>query len=174
MLYFFRKRRQRRFAFCFGICRIYQPCCRSSAKENAGPSLFGEPVEEIKPVFPKTPEEADAFMQKQAAFSKANNYIHPDIHFSYPVIPKKAGDKPVSTDYINEWREFIQQFAYGNVYDWLQFIGAENKQGNITAEECNDIIHKLNLKSFESPYKILVMWMPEYLGKEGNKLIKAD
>jgi DNA polymerase-3 subunit delta' len=144
----------------------------SSAKENAPPSLFGEPAEEAKPVFPKTADEADAFMKKQNAFSKANNYVHPDIHFSYPVIPKKPGDKPVSTDYINEWREFIQQYAYGNVYDWLQFIGAENKQGNITAEECNDIIHKLNLKSFESPYKILVMWMPEYLGKEGNKLLK--
>ena len=61
---------------------------------------------------------------------------------------------------------------YGNVYDWLQFIGAENKQGNITAHECNDIIRKLNLKSFESEYKILVMWMPEFLGKEGNKLLK--
>ncbi|MGN6212838.1 DNA polymerase III subunit [Parafilimonas sp.] len=141
-------------------------------KESAGPSLFGEPMEEMKPVFPKTPEEADAFMQKQAGFSKANNYIHPDIHFSYPVIPKKSGDKPISTDYAEEWREFIQQLPYGNVYDWLQFIGAENKQGNITAEECNDIIRKLNLKSFESEHKVLVMWMPEYLGKEGNKLLK--
>jgi DNA polymerase-3 subunit delta' len=144
----------------------------SSAKQNEELSLFGEPVEEIKPVFPKTADEADALMQKQAAFSKANNYIHPDIHFSYPVISKKSGDKPISTDYIIEWREFIQQYAYGNVYDWLQFIGAENKQGNITSEECNDIIRNLNLKSFESPYKILVMWMPEYLGKEGNKLLK--
>ncbi len=144
----------------------------SSAKQDAGPSLFGEPAEEIKPVFPKTADEADAFMQKQPGFSKADNYVHPDIHFSYPVIPKKPGDKPTSTDYIHEWREFIQQFTYGNVYDWLQFIGAENKQGNITAEECNDIIRKLSLKSFESPYKILVMWMPEYLGKEGNKLLK--
>ena len=61
---------------------------------------------------------------------------------------------------------------YGNVYDWLQFLGAENKQGNITAEECNQIIHKLSLKSFESRYKILIMWMPEFLGKEGNKLLK--
>ena len=103
---------------------------------------------------------------------KASQLIHPDIHFSYPVIPKKAGDKPVSTDYISEWREFIKQYPYGNAYDWLQFIGAENKQGNITAQECNDIIHKLNLKSFESGYKVLVMWMPEYLGNEGNKLLK--
>jgi len=104
--------------------------------------------------------------------AKASRLIHPDIHFSYPVIPKKAGDKPVSTDYITEWREFMSKHPYGNAYDWLQFIGAENKQGNITAHECNDIIHKLNLKSFESGYKILVMWMPEYLGNEGNKLLK--
>src|SRR3984957_4988244 len=103
---------------------------------------------------------------------KASKFIHPDIHYSYPVIPKKAGDKPVSTDYGVEWREFVAQYPYGNAYDWLQFIGAENKQGNIMAQECNDIIHKLSLKSFESGYKILIMWMPEYLGNEGNKLLK--
>lgn len=103
---------------------------------------------------------------------KAKQYVHPDIHFSYPVIPRKPGDKPVSTDYITEWREFIQQYPYGNVYDWLQSLDAENKQGNITAHECNDIIHKLSLKSFESEFKVLIMWMPQYLGKEGNKLLK--
>jgi len=107
-----------------------------------------------------------------ASCVKAAKLIHPDIHYSYPVIPKKAGDKPVSTDYGVEWREFVAQYPYGNAYDWLQFIGAENKQGNITAQECNDIIHKLSLKSFESGYKILIMWMPEYLGNEGNKLLK--
>jgi len=98
--------------------------------------------------------------------------IHPDIHFSYPVVPRKSGDKPLSTDYAPEWREFIKLYPYGNAYDWLQFINAENKQGNITAHECNDIIRKLALKSFESEYKFLVMWMPEYLGNEGNKLLK--
>ena len=103
---------------------------------------------------------------------KAQKLVHPDIHFSYPVIPRKPGDKPVSSDYSTEWREFQAQYPYGNVYDWLQFIGAENKQGNITAHECNDILHKLSLKSFESEYKILIMWMPEYLGNEGNKLLK--
>ena len=136
-------------------------------------SLFGDAVEEIAPPkIPSTPQEADAFMEKQEAYSKASKYIHPDIHYAYPVIPRKSGDKPKSTDYITEWREFIAQYPYGNAFDWLQFIGAENKQGNITAEECNDIIHKLNLKSFESEYKVLVLWMPEYLGKEGNKLLK--
>ncbi len=106
------------------------------------------------------------------AFQRAEQLIHPDLHFTYPVITKKTGDKPKSSDFIVEWREFIHQQPYGNVYDWLQFIGADNKQGNITAEECNNIIHKLSLKSFEAEYKVLLLWMPEYLGKEGNKLLK--
>ncbi len=133
-------------------------------KENAGPSLFGE-----EPVAATKVLEACGTCP---ACLKAVKLVHPDIHFSYPVIPKKPGTPPVSTDYVTEWREFISKTPYGNVYDWLQYIGAENKQGNITAQECNDINRKLNLKSFESEYKILVMWMPEYLGHEGNKLLK--
>ena len=103
---------------------------------------------------------------------KASQLIHPDIHYAYPVVSRKPGDKPVSADYISEWREFISLYPYGTVFDWLQQINAENKQGNISAHECNEINRKLSLKSFESGYKILIMWMPEYLGNEGNKLLK--
>ena len=103
---------------------------------------------------------------------KASRLIHPDIHYVYPVVSRKSGDKPVSADFISEWREFISQFPYGTIFDWLQFIQADNKQGNISAHECNEINRKLSLKSFESGYKILIMWMPEYLGNEGNKLLK--
>jgi DNA polymerase-3 subunit delta' len=103
---------------------------------------------------------------------KASNLIHPDIHFVFPVVSRKPGDKPLSADYISEWREFISLYPYGTIFDWLQQINAENKQGNISAHECNEINRKLSLKSFESGYKILIMWMPEYLGNEGNKLLK--
>lgn len=145
----------------------YVVCDRVNGKKIAGASagLFGEET----PVANETTLDACGVCP---SCQKAAKLAHPDIHFSYPVVPKKSGDKPVSTDYISEWREFVAQYPYGNVFDWLQFIGAENKQGNITAAECADILHKLNLKSFESGYKILVMWMPEYLGKEGNKLLK--
>jgi len=140
----------------------------NSGTPNSSQSLFGdEPVQ--------TPSNAVVPTDSCGACSscvKAQRLIHPDIHFSYPVVTKKSGSPPISTDYISEWREFIQSYPYGNVYDWLQFIGAENKQGNITAQECNDIIRQLNLKSFESEYKILILWMPEYLGNEGNKLLK--
>ena len=134
---------------------------------DPGPSLFGE---EPAPVATKT-KQTDSCGTCPSCV-KSSQFVHPDIHFSYPVVTKKAGTPPISTDYITEWRDFIKTYPYGNVYDWLQMIGAENKQGNITANECNDIIRKLNLKSFESEYKILLMWLPEYLGNEGNKLLK--
>lgn len=139
---------------------------RPPTAEVAG--LFGEP----EPILNTQSSTLNDSCGVCPACLKANELVHPDIHFSYPVIPRKSGDKPVSTDYIKEWRDFISATPYANVYDWLQYIGAENKQGNITATECNDIIRKLNLKSFESEYKILIMWLPEFLGKEGNKLLK--
>jgi DNA polymerase-3 subunit delta' len=136
-------------------------------KEIPGPSLFGE-----EPTVAEATRTQLDSCGVCAACTKANHLMHPDIHYSYPVITKKAGQTPVSTDFITEWREFFSSNPYGNVYDWLQFIHAENKQGNITAEECNDINRKISLKSFESEYKILVIWMPEYLTKNGNKLLK--
>jgi len=133
--------------------------------EPAGPSLFGEEIQ-------AGPVTLNDSCGECASCRKVHQLIHPDLHFSYPVVTKKPGTPPISTDYITEWRDFIQQYPYGNIYDWLQFIGAENKQGNITAAECNDIIRQLNLKSYEGDYKILLLWMPEYLEKEGNKLLK--
>ena len=144
----------------------YIVCMSGKKAQNSGPSLFGEPE----------PAKQEALPMDSCgvcpACIKAAKLIHPDIHYSYPVVPDKAGEKPISADYITEWREFVGGYSYGNEYDWLQFIGAENKQGNITARECNEINNKLSLKAFEGDYKILVMWMPEKLGKEGNKLLK--
>jgi DNA polymerase-3 subunit delta' len=140
---------------------------RNAAAPSAEASLF-----DLPPVDPAAPTTAFDSCGTCPSCTKAAQLVHPDIHFSYPVVTKKTGTPPLSADYITEWRDFVKGLPYGNVYDWLQFIGAENKQGNITAQECNDIIRKLNLKSFESGYKILIMWMPEYLGKEGNKLLK--
>ena len=72
------------------------------------PSLFGEPEEIPLPASANDlrPTETDS-CGECAACKKAALLIHPDIHFCYPVIPRKSGDKPISTDYITEWRDFI-------------------------------------------------------------------
>lgn len=97
---------------------------------------------------------------------------HADLHISFPTIPPKPGTKAMSRHFIQDFREFVSQSPYGTTYDWLQFINAENKQGNITAEECREIIEALNLKSYEGGKKVQLIWRPEYLGKEGNILLK--
>lgn len=109
---------------------------------------------------------------KCAGCSKAVKLEHADLHISFPSIAPKPNTKAMSKHYMTEFREFIQQSPYGTTYEWLQHINAENKQGNITAEECREIIEVLNLKSYEGGKKVLLMWRPEYLGKEGNILLK--
>lgn len=149
----------------------YVVCEKVNGKNTAiqaGPSLFGDPQ----------PQTSNLKLQTDScgvcsACLKAQQFVHPDIHFSYPTVTKKPGEKPIATDFIAEWREFLKLNPYGNSFDWIELIKEkENSQGKITAEECNDIIRKLSLKSFESEYKILIMWMPEMLGTEGNKLLK--
>jgi len=136
--------------------------------EGSVADLFGGPTTDVKEDVFYTPDQ----IENLPAYHRASKLMHPDLHFSFPSITEKPGQKNLSANYIEEWREFIMGYPYGNVFDWLQFIKAENKQGNISADECAEVIKKLSFKSFESAYKVLVMWMPEYLGKEGNKLLK--
>lgn len=102
--------------------------------------------------------------------TKMNRLQHPDVHFSFPTC-KQDTKSPVSNDFILDFRDFVAQQPYGLDTDWLKFIKSE-KQGNITAAECREIIQKLQLRSFESEYKVMIMWCPEYLGNEGNILLK--
>lgn len=108
------------------------------------------------------------------ACQKSLKYIHPDIHFSFPVIKKgeKKREDTTSNDFLKEWRAALDNNAYMNISDWASALEADNKQVNINTKECNEIIQKLSLKSFESEFKVLIIWLPEYLGKESNRLLK--
>jgi DNA polymerase-3 subunit delta' len=104
---------------------------------------------------------------------KHQKYVHPDVHFTFPVITKKPGEKPISADYLKEWRLALSENVYMNANDWLQSIGAENQQGNITVRECHEIIRSMSLKTYEAQYKIQIIWMAEYLKETGNTLLKV-
>jgi DNA polymerase III subunit delta' len=104
--------------------------------------------------------------------SKVARLEHADLHLSFPSIRPDPKKKAMSRHYLPEFREFVKQTPYGTTFEWLQHIDAENKQGNITSEECREIIDVLNLKTYEGRSKVLLMWRPEYLGKEGNILLK--
>jgi DNA polymerase-3 subunit delta' len=104
---------------------------------------------------------------------KYRKLIHPDLHFVFPVVKTPKFKDPVSDNFIEEWRKTIFTNPYFNLDDWFDFIGVENAQGMIYANESNEIIRKLNLKSFESEYKIMIIWMPEKMNAScANKLLK--
>jgi DNA polymerase-3 subunit delta' len=103
---------------------------------------------------------------------KMKKYIHPDLHFVFPVVRKTKS--PVSDEYLTEWRQLLTQGSYFNLEDWYSEMGIEdNAQAAIYTEESVNILRKLNLKSFESDYKIMVIWLPEKMNPEcSNKLLK--
>lgn len=105
---------------------------------------------------------------------KSKQFIHPDIHFSFPVIKKDnlKRDETTSKDFMSEWRSFLDQNPYGDINDWLAHLNATDKTANINVAECNNIIKNLSLKTYEGPYKVQIVWCAEMLGKEGNRLLK--
>lgn len=100
---------------------------------------------------------------------KYQKLVHPDLHFTYPTISPIR----LSKELMEDWRSAFIQNPYLSDFDWLKLLNGEgNKQGNMTADECRDIINGLGLKSYEAKYKVHIIWMPEYLSKEGNILLK--
>lgn len=104
---------------------------------------------------------------------KYQKMAHPDLHFVFPVFPTKEFKKPVSDDFLPRWREMVKKNPYFTLSQWLGFIENENAQGLIYERESDSIMRKLNLKSFESEYKVMIIWLPEKMHQAcSNKLLK--
>jgi DNA polymerase III subunit delta' len=104
---------------------------------------------------------------------KYEKMIHPDLHFVFPVIKGKKATDPVSDNYIEEWREFVGKSPFFTLNNWLDSIEVGNAQGMIFASEAGEIIRKLSLKTFESDFKIMIIWLPEKMHlSTANKLLK--
>jgi DNA polymerase-3 subunit delta' len=106
--------------------------------------------------------------------TKCASLSHPDLHFAFPVASSdKVKSHAVSDHYLQEWRQFVKEQPYGNLFDWYRHIGIEKKQGQIGVDEAQDMVKKLSLKSYEGGYKILIVWMAEKMNiSAANKLLK--
>ena len=102
-----------------------------------------------------------------------NNLMHPDLHFVFPIVKNEKKKKRVSDDYIEDWRLFLAENTYFNLDQWLEYIDAANSQAMIYAEESREIIRKISLKTYESDYKVMIIWLPERMNAVcANKLLK--
>lgn len=105
---------------------------------------------------------------------KFSSFAHPDVHFVYPVANTEQAKKhAVSDNFSKEWREFLAEQPYGNLFDWYRLIDIEKKQGQIGVDEAKEIVKKLSLKSYEGGFKVMIVWMAEKLNTAAsNKLLK--
>ena len=107
--------------------------------------------------------------------TKYNKLIHPDLHVVYPVTTNKKITKDASSElFFTEWREIFLSNPYLTFGDWMDMLDAENKQLIINVEESRNIIKKISLKSFEAEYKVVIIWLPEFMRHEAaNGLLKV-
>ena len=108
---------------------------------------------------------------------KMQQLAHPDLHFVFPVNKqgKKSGEVVLSADFMPLWREMVAEsggyFTRQEWYDRLDL--GKTLRGIISAREADEIIRRLQYKSFESEYKITIIWQPETMNEEAaNKILK--
>ncbi len=104
---------------------------------------------------------------------KFGKLIHPDLHFVFPVVKPGSGKPAVSDMFIKEWRAAVIENPYMTYNQWLEIMGAENKQGGIFVDESKEILNKLSFKTYEAEYKVMIIWLAEKMNQQtANKLLK--
>lgn len=105
------------------------------------------------------------------------NLAHPDLHMVFPVNKqgKKSGEVVLSNDFMPQWRKIVAETGgYFTREQWYERLDlGKTLQGMISAKEADDIIRRLSFKSFESEYKIVIIWQAETMNEEAaNKILK--
>ncbi len=104
---------------------------------------------------------------------KYQKLAHPDLHFVFPVVKPAGRSSVICDDFIADFRAAIIENHYLNVNDWYARISGDQKQGLIYSNESEEIIRKLSLKTYESEYKVMIIWLPEKMHLNcANKLLK--
>ena len=101
--------------------------------------------------------------------------IHPDLHFVFPVATnKEVKEKPLSQHFMKYWREILIDNQYFiSLNEWYNKIDIERKQAGINVHESTQIIKTLSYTSYESEYKVMIIWMVEKLNYQAApKLLK--
>lgn len=117
----------------------------------------------------RTPQDACGVCGDCHKIQKMN---HPDLHFVFPVnSTKKAEKNPISSTFFENFREVVLNNPYVTEYQWYQALEIENKQGNISKYEADDIIRKMSTKAFSAQYAVLILWLPERMNVQASNML---
>lgn len=107
--------------------------------------------------------------------TKYQQIVHPDLHIYFPSATTTSVKKnPSSTEFQVEFRDFLEaNKQLGTLDEWYRFIGIENKQGVVNLADAQDIVRQLEMKAYESKWKVVVVWMAEKMNTvAANTILK--
>lgn len=107
---------------------------------------------------------------------KIASLMHPDLHFIFPTATtSRVKEKPWSGEFQGDFRDFmLQTQGRGNIDDWYEALGIENKQGLIRELDADSVVSALSLKAYEGGWRMMVVWMAEKMNESfANKLLKT-
>lgn len=99
---------------------------------------------------------------------RINELSHPNMVFLIPTV----GKSPVE-EYIKQWRAMMIENPFVNALDWMEHLNSANSKPNINTLNIRSFIRELNTSGLESKGKMAIIWQADYLGKEGNILLKS-
>lgn len=99
---------------------------------------------------------------------------NPDVHFVYPIVKKSSPSRSHSSDYAEEWKEFVAGNPYMPPEGWLEAMDAGNSRPMIHASESEEILRLSSLSAYGDGYKVFVVWQPEKMNPDAaNRLLKV-
>lgn len=107
---------------------------------------------------------------------KIASLMHPDLHFVFPTATtSRVKEKPWSGEFQADFRDFLLgSRGRGNIDDWYDSMGLENKQGLIRELDADSVVSTLSLKAYEGGWRMMVVWMAEKMNDSfANKLLKT-
>ncbi|OFX80645.1 MAG: hypothetical protein A2X12_08340 [Bacteroidetes bacterium GWE2_29_8] len=104
---------------------------------------------------------------------KYEKLAHPDLQLVFPtpggsnktktgIKGNKAKDN-AGANYYTDFRDLFISNPYFNIDDWHDKLEIKNEQPIINKDDCKDIISNLNLKTYESEYRVVIIWMVDKL-----------
>ncbi|WP_342265301.1 DNA polymerase III subunit delta [Cardinium endosymbiont of Philonthus spinipes] len=100
-------------------------------------------------------------------------FTHPDLQL---VFPKKANNtiSEAQSAYLETFRNCLKENPFLTLEEWTAAMHYDGKQCQISRQEASNIIQQLGLKPFIGGYKIVCIWLPEYLHHTAaNALLKT-
>lgn len=106
--------------------------------------------------------------KQERTLNKGYQLIHPDLHFLFPLF---KNDQTVDEN-MNVFRKSVLSNPYLDLNSWSKSMNASGKLPTIYRKSVHGLLYKLGLKPYEGNARVSVIWLPEYLGLNGNVLLK--